>query len=366
MATQITNYKCPACTGPLNFVGQSGQLECDYCGTNYDVAVIEQLYADKEQAAASAGTEPQWDLSMAGSDWSEEEVSHMRSYTCPSCSAGIICDETTAATSCPYCGNPSVVPGQFTGQLRPDYVIPFKLDKNAAIAALKKYYTGKKFLPNTFADGNHIEEIKGVYVPFWLFDGESQAYMRFRATRVRKHTKGNYEITQTDHYRVVREGSIAFEKVPVDGSSKMPDAHMDAVEPFNYGDLKSFSSAYLPGFLADRYDVDAETCGKRANERIRNSTEDVFASTTSGYTTLAREYTSIDLKKGDVKYALMPVWMLSTKWEGKNFLFAMNGQTGKLIGDLPVDKGKYWRWFAGISLPLMAILGAVLFLGGII
>ena len=364
MAVQVTNYQCPNCTGPLHYGSESGQLECEHCGTNFEVSVIEQLYADKEQAAATAGTEPQWNLATAGGNWSEEEAAHMRGYTCPSCGAEIICDDTTAATSCPYCGNPTVVPGQFTGQLKPDYVIPFKLDKNAAIQALSKYYKKKKFLPKSFAEKNHIEEIKGIYVPFWLFDGESDAAMRFHATKVHQRTQGNYEITTTEHYRVMREGHVAFQKVPVDGSTKMPDAHMDAVEPFDYGDLKPFSSAYLPGYLADKYDVDAQECGERANERIRTSTERAFAATTSGYTTLTSEHSHINLKKGDVKYVFMPLWLLSTKWKGNAYLFAMNGQTGKLIGDLPVDKGKYWAWLAGIAVPLMGILGALMFIGG--
>jgi len=361
MANQVTNYQCPSCAGPLHFVGESGQLECDYCRTKYEVAVIEQLYADKEQSAAAAGTGPQWDFAAAGDNWSEEEAAHMRCYSCPSCGAEIICDDTTLATSCSYCGNPTVVPGQFADQLKPNYVIPFKLDKNAAIQALSNYYKGKKFLPKSFADKNHLEEIKGIYVPFWLFDGEADARMRFRATKVHSHTQGDYRIIDTDHYSVVREGSLSFEKIPIDGSSKMPDAHMDAVEPFDYNDLKPFSSAYLPGYLADKYDVDAETCGERANERILKSAELAFAATIRGYTTLTQEYSNIDLKKGDARYALMPVWLLSTKWQGNNYLFAMNGQTGKLIGDLPVDKGKYWGWFAGISLPLMAIIAALIF-----
>jgi DNA-directed RNA polymerase subunit RPC12/RpoP len=360
MASQITNYQCPNCLGALRFDEASGQQVCDSCDSKFDVAVIEQLYADKEQAAASAGTEPQWDLAMTN-NFSEEETAHIRGYICPSCSAAIICDDTTAATSCPYCDNPTVVPGQFTGGLKPDYVIPFKLDKKAAGEALKKYYKNKKFLPKTFAADNHIDEIKGVYVPFWLYNGETDAAMRFRATKVSTRTSGDYKITDTDHYRVTREGNVAFEKVPVDGSSKMPDAHMDAIEPFNYGELKPFSTAYLPGFLADKYDEDAEVCSKRANERILASTEKVFAATASGYTTLTREYSNIDLKKGDVKYALMPVWMLSTKWNGKSFLFAMNGQTGKLIGDLPIDKGKYWGWFAKIALPVAAVLAVLFF-----
>jgi len=361
MSTQVTNYQCPNCTGPLRFDGGLGLLVCDHCDTQYTVDVIEQLYADKEQAAVEAGTEPQWDLSIAGGQWSDEEVANMRGYICPSCAAEIICDATTVATSCPYCGNPTVVPGQFSGQLRPDFVIPFKLDKNYAIAALTRHYKGKKFLPKCFADTNRINEIKGIYVPFWLFDGESYANMRFRGTVVRKYKQGEFMITETDHFRVVREGNVIFERVPVDGSSKMPDNHMDSIEPYDYRELTQFSSAFLPGFLADKYDLDAQTCSKRANERIKASTEQAFASTTTGYTTLIPEYSVFDLKKGDVKYALLPIWMLYTKYEGKNYLFAMNGQTGKLIGDLPVDKGRYWSWFAAISLPIAAILAVILF-----
>jgi len=361
LATQVTNYQCPACTGPLHFVGESGQLECDYCSSKYDVAVIEQLYADKEQAAASAGTEPQWNIAEAGGNWSAEEAAHMRGYSCPSCGAEIICDDTTAATSCPYCGNPTVVPGQFSGLLKPDYVIPFKLDKNKAIAALKQHYRGKKFLPKTFVSDNHIAEIKGIYVPFWLFDGETDAHMRFSATKVHSHRSGGYEITQTEHYRVIREGSVAFKRVPVDGSSKMPDAHMDAIEPFDYGELKQFSSAYLPGYLADKYDQDPEACSHRANERIEQSTKNALAATVTGYSSVTPEYIDIKLKQGDIKYAMLPVWLLSTKWSNKNFLFAMNGQTGKLIGDLPMDWGKFWLWFLAIALPLMAILYIFLF-----
>ena len=361
MSSQVTNYQCPNCLAGLRFDGATGQLACDSCDNKFDMALVEQLFADKAQSAASAGTEPQWDINMSNA-FSEEEAAYMRGYVCPSCAAEIICEYTTAATSCPYCGNPSIVPGQFDAQLKPDYIIPFKLEKKAAIEALQKYYKGKKFLPNSFSDANHIEEIKGIYVPFWLFDGDADAYMRFRATKSRSYVQGNYQITETDHYRVTREGNVAFQMVPVDGSSKMPDAHMDSIEPFEYGELKPFALGYLPGFLADKYDEDAETCSKRANERIIASTEGVMRDTISGFSTVSLEYSDINLNKGDVKYALMPVWMLSTKWNGKDFLFAMNGQTGKLIGDLPVDRGKYWGWFFKIAGPLAAVLAVIAFL----
>ena len=163
MATQLTNYQCPACTGPLHFDGASGKLVCDFCGSSYDTAEIEALYAEKEAAAETAAQNKQ--APPPDSVWSENEAAGLRSYSCPSCGAELICDETPAATSCPYCGNPTVIAGQFSGMQRPELVLPFVLDKNAAKAALKKYYRGKRFLPNAFSSQNHIEEIKGVYVP---------------------------------------------------------------------------------------------------------------------------------------------------------------------------------------------------------
>ncbi len=365
LAGEVTNYQCPACGGPLRFAGEAGKLVCDHCGSAFELPVIEQLYADKEQAAT--GAQPQWDLGAAGGAWSADEAARLRAYSCPSCAAELICDDTTAATACPYCGNPSIVPGQFAGQLRPDCVIPFRLDRAAAIEALKRYYRGKKFLPKTFSEANHIEEIKGVYVPFWLFDGEAEAAMpmRFRGTVVHHHKRGDEEITITEHYRVLREGRVSFRMVPADGSSKMPDAHMDAVEPFDYSALAAFSTAYLPGFLADKYDLDAAACAGRVNERITNSTTDALAATAQGYHSLTPEHSDVRLSQGEVKYALLPVWMLATRWNEQNFLFAMNGQTGKLVGDLPVDKGRYWSWFARIALPIAAVLALLLFWGGI-
>mgnify|MGYP000602119330 FL=1 len=170
MPTQVTNYQCPACTGPLHFDADSGKLQCDYCGSAYDVAEIEAVYTEKEQKqAAEAGS--QWNADEAGSPWSEQEAAGLRNYSCPSCGAEILCDETTAATACPYCGNPTIVPGQLGGNLKPDYVIPFKLEKKEAVAALTRHYKGKLFLPKSFKNQNHIEEIQGVYVPFWPFCG---------------------------------------------------------------------------------------------------------------------------------------------------------------------------------------------------
>lgn len=368
MPAQVTNYQCPSCTGPLHFSGSSGKLECEYCGTAFDVAEIEALYAEKETKAAEAqqaaekkaaeaerpGEESDWDLSGLSDDWGAD-ADGMRAYSCPSCGAELICDASTAATSCPYCGNPSVVPGQFSGTLRPDFVIPFKLNKKEAIAALKQHYNKKPFLPKSFSRENHLQEIRGIYVPFWLFDGEAEGDAQYAATRSRTYRSGDQEITETEHYQVYRAGSVAFEKVPVDASSKMPDDHMDSIEPFDYGEIKPFSTAYLPGYLADRYDVTVEQSRERADQRCVSTLTSALRSTVQGYDSCVPTGGSTTLRRGKVHYALLPVWILNTKWDGKEFLFAMNGQTGKLVGDLPMSWGKFWATFAAIAVPLMAI-----------
>ena len=368
MPTQVTNYQCPSCTGPLHYSGASGKLECDYCGSSYTVAEIEALYKEKEAKAAAAqqaaeaakGSDADsgtWDTTAMNSDWGADAAG-MKTYSCPSCGAELICDANTAATACPYCGNPTVVPGQFAGALRPDYVLPFKLSREDALNALKRHYKNKPFLPKAFSAQNQIEKIQGVYVPFWMFDGEAEGDAHYQATRSRTYTSGDYEITETRHFDVYRAGRVTFEKVPVDASSKMPDDHMDSIEPYDYKKLKPFSTAYLPGYLADKFDVTVEQSRERADQRCQGTLDAALRSSVRGYDTCIQTGGSSSLQRGKVHYALMPVWMLNTKWHGKDFTFAMNGQTGKLVGDLPMSWGRFWGLFAAIAAPL-SILGTI-------
>ena len=159
-----------------------------------------------------------------------------------------------------------------------------------------------------------------------------------------------------------RAGTMPFEKVPVDASTKMPDDHMDSIEPYNYEELKPFSTAYLPGFLADKFDVSADKSRERADARCLGSLKKALQGTVTGYATCFPRGEHADIQRGKVHYALLPVWLLNTKWQGKDFLFAMNGQTGKLVGDLPVDKGRFWGMFAAIAVPLSVLSSVIVLL----
>ena len=217
-----------------------------------------------------------------------------------------------------------------------------------------------------FKDQNHIDEIKGIYVPFWLFDADVNANIRYKATKVRHWSDSNYKYTETNYFSVFRGGRVAFDRVPVDGSSKMPDDLMESIEPYNFNEAVDFQTAYLAGYLADKYDVDAQQSINRANERIKRSTEEAFASTVKGYTSVIPEGANIQLNSGKAKYALYPVWILNTTYKGENYLFAMNGQTGKFVGDLPMDKGLFKKWLFGIAGAVSAVTFLITFLGWLI
>lgn len=349
----LQEYKCPCCGGAIAFDSTIQKMKCPYCDTEFEMETLESYDSELKNEQAD---DMKWETT-AGVEWQDGETQGLRSYVCESCGGEIVGDENMAATSCPFCGNPVVVMNQFSGALKPDFVIPFKLDKKAAKEALYKHYSGKKLLPKVFKEQNHIDEIKGVYVPFWLFDADVDAKIRYKASRVHTWSDRNYIYTETSFFAVSRSGTVGFERVPVDGSTKMADDLMESIEPFDFSEAVDFQTAYLAGYLADKYDVDTEQSIERANERIKRSTEEAFASTVQGYTTVVPEATSVHLQNGTAKYALYPVWLLNTTWNGQKYTFAMNGQTGKMVGDLPMDKEAYKKWLFGLT----GVIGAAAF-----
>ena len=350
MAT-LLEYECPSCGGALQFDSALQKVKCPYCESEFEMEALKGRDAVLEEAQPP-GEENLW----AG----EESIS---SYICRSCGGEILCDASTAATSCPYCDSPVVMKERLGGMLRPDLVIPFKLDKEAAKAALVKHISGKVLLPKCFKSENRINEIKGIYVPFWLFDADASGDARYRATRVRTWSDANYNYTQTKYYEVRRAGTMAFRAVPVDGSTKMPDDLMESIEPYDMSQAVDFQTAYLAGYLADKYDVDAETAKPRAQARMETGTRETLRQTVTGYDGVTEQGADVQITHGKARYVLLPVWLLHTRYENKDYTFAMNGQTGRMVGDLPMSRLAYWLWFAGISLAgtaLAALVGMLL------
>lgn len=346
--SDINEYKCPSCGGAIEFDSHSQKMKCSYCDTEFDLETLKKYDEQLSKEAEQKDDISDWQTDP-GKQWQEGETDGMNVYTCKSCGGEIVSDENTGATSCPYCGNPVILTERFRGALRPDMVIPFKLDKKAAKEAYYKHIKGRPLLPKVFRRENHIDEIKGIYVPFWLFDADVAADARYKATKVRTWSDSDYDYTETSYYSVDRSGNMSFVSVPVDGSSRMPDDLMESIEPYKVADAVEFQTAYLSGYLADKYDVDAQQSTDRARERMKESAQDVLRDTVKGYASVIPENTNVRISGGDAKYALYPVWILNTTWRGKKYIFAMNGQTGRMTGDLPVDNGAYTRWLLGLT-----------------
>ena len=340
MATS-TQLVCPNCAGTLQFDPTIGKMKCIFCDSVFSQEEAEQFFAQQNEEE---------EIKESGADWGED-ADGMRAYSCSTCGAEILCDQNTAATRCPYCDNTTVIEAQLSGAIKPDVVIPFAFTKEQAMEKYKGYYEKRKLIPKDFLSGSRVEEIQGVYVPFWLYDGSVSIDAEFEAADI---TDNGAEITRKI-YKADRRGNIAFENVPADASKRMPDDIMDSVEPFDFGQLKPFSMTYMPGFLAERFDVEGDDDLERAEKRVTNSAKQKTRATVrhDEVTETRGDYKVNYTKK---KYALLPIWYLTTSWNGKQWNFAMNGQTGNFTGDLPVDGTKLGIMTGGSALAAAVLL----------
>ena len=359
--SDIMEYKCPSCGGAMEFDSKSQKMKCPFCDSEMSIEEFQQMQQGKQEEQKSTEDGGKWEA-MGDGKWQEGETDGMRVYACGSCGGEIVADESTGATTCPFCGNRVVMKGQFSGDLKPDYIIPFKLDKKDAKAAYQKHLEGKPFLPKVFKSENHIDEIKGVYVPFWIFDIDAEADIKYNAERVEVWETGDTEYTKHEYFQAQRAGGISFKHIPADGSEKMDDTMMESIEPYEFEDAVPFQPAYLAGYVADRYDVDMEKRMVRAKERVKQSAETAFGNTVKGYTTVTPVDSKVNIFNAQYWYALYPVWMLNTTWKGEKFTFAMNGQTGKMVGDLPADKGAFWKYVVIRGVIFGAIIYGLLWL----
>jgi len=352
---QVLEYKCPNCGGSLHFGEDNQQMRCPYCDSLFDVDTIVDHNANLESGESA----PEWEESQTA-PLSQEDQVQLRSYICPACGGEILTEQTTAATFCPYCENPAILPGQVSGGLKPDGVIPFKKTRDDAKNAFLELCKGKPLLPKFFAQEHRVEKISGMYVPFWLYDCGTDFQGHYRATKVHTWSDRDYIYTRTRYYHLVRGADSEFTCIPMDASRKMDNAIMESIEPFDFSQIVDFETAYLSGFLADKYDVESAEGHDRVKQRVSASMNTMISNTILGYTTVLPINTRLNVKHGTARYVLLPVWMLHTKYKDKTYVFAMNGQTGKITGTFPICPKRTAMWFGGIWAGATALLTLLL------
>jgi hypothetical protein len=196
---------------------------------------------------------------------------------------------------------------------------------------------------------DRIKNISGMYVPFWLYDINGKGYADAICTKVRHYTSGNYDYTETQYFHVYRGFNMQYSKVPLDASEKMDDKLMDKIEPYNYDEAKKFNAPYLAGYLAEKYDFDSDKLMPRLTEKINRYIDSFVSSQFSGYSTVNYNAKNIDVVRRNTYYAMMPVWMVCYDYKDAEHIFAMNGETGKVVGKPPISKAKVSMWFGGAA-----------------
>ncbi len=293
--------------------------------------------------------------------WTDEELQYMREYQCKSCGGDIFTDDTTSATLCPYCGNAVMLCGRLSGIYRPQKVIPFQISKEQALDGLDRFIGDKRYVHRGFLDKRRLEEVKGVYVPFWIYDATVEGDMTFKCFNERVWTEGDYRYTQRNYYRARRSGEMDFKKLPVVASTKVSEEMMESLEPFDHMKSEQFLTGYLSGYVADKYDIEEEDAFYRARDRMSETIESELCSTVD-YDDVRIDETDTVVQRYRCGFSLYPVWLMSTVWNGKVFSFAMNGQSGKMAGSIPLD----WSKLLGVSALIALIIAAVFSLVGYI
>lgn len=338
----LIHYKCPSCGDDMAFDSESGKLSCDSCGRKDD---IEQFSDD-----------------FITTTFSDEDEA--KEYHCENCGAVVITDKDTTATSCSFCGAGVVLGDRLSGELAPVKVIPFSISREEARKAFRKWCKNGRFTPKGFMTADRIKNITGMYIPFWIYDLNSRIKVAGIGKKIRTYTRGDYIYTETKHFDVYRDLDLYHQKVPVDASEKMNDDVMDKLEPYHYKDLKDFKTPYLAGYLAEKYNYNGEELFPRVKTKINDFIQSYINSTIRGYSSISRKDEQIDTKKLKSTYVLLPVWMVYYDFDRQEHTFAMNGQTGKIVGKPPISQRKVARWFAAISASSFVLIKVLAFIVG--
>ncbi len=348
MNTTAVAYNCPNCGAELYFNADKQKLCCEFCLSEY---------TDEEIKATDAAQ-----IAENKAHNAEDFCAHMDEYACPNCGAEVIADENTAASICIYCQSPIMLKGKLSGQFMPDKIVPFAYGKDEAINKFRDFIKKKWFLPKNFAKKEQLEKISGIYYPFWVTDADTYAEMSADCTRVRTWVSGNTRYRETSYYRATREGDIHFEDIVTSAISDADKAMLEGILPFPSNALQPFSMPQLSGFTAKKRDIERSALSEEVRNKMNDYAQTLLFGTVNDYTTKVPRYTKVSIHKSHWEYALMPIWMLSYKTRKRNYIYAMNGYTGKIYGELPISIKKLILACSAVfaaATPIIALIGGL-------
>ncbi|MBP5491338.1 MAG: hypothetical protein J6Y08_00655 [Clostridiales bacterium] len=333
------SIKCPNCSGNLVFDADSQLMVCEYCMSRFSPAELKKsiLPEDEEQKDAGERIHEENAQERIKKSLGEEGVQ----FICNSCGATVVTEKNTSATFCAFCGSPAIISQRMTDEFSPDYILPFKYGKEEAISKFFKWCKGGRWTPFDFISQKNIEKLTGLYVPFWLYDVESLVDLSGEGKEEHSATTGSTTTVTTSYYTVKRRMKLFWRRIPLDGAQRIDDRLMEAIEPYKFGDLRKFDPAYMQGFFAERYDLTGDDMKERLISRLKEYITEEVEPTMKKYNRGVKVTSDHSvIYEPDMAYALLPVWFLHYKYNGREYYFCMNGQTGEVAGSAPVSRVK--------------------------
>ena len=263
-----------------------------------------------------------------------------RQYLCRNCGAILVTDNHTAMTDCLFCGSQMTLGKRISGDYAPTKIIPFNIPQKNAAKAFQKWRRKIAFAPKEFARGKHIREVTGIYIPVWIYDLKGQGAATLHCTKNKTYDTEEETVTETSHFEVLRKTDLTFRQIPGNASKKLSDRLVNQLKPFDFYDRKDFPISYLASHAAEKYDVTGETLLPRIQKQAQQYMDECIADTVKDYDTAVFEKKEYNISPLTSDYTLLPVWIAYYDYGDEEYIFAMNGQTGKIAANPPISKIK--------------------------
>ena len=321
----IRTFKCSGCGGDLIYEAGTDHLVCPHCRKTTSFAELKYDTDLNVQAADEA-------VDNAGN--------RKKEYHCVNCGAPLTADDYTAATFCKHCGSPMLIESRFTGDGMPSRILPFAFDKKQAQTYFKTW-KGTGFLtPSSFKSSATMDKVRGEYVPYWLYDYTAEVSIDAEGQRNHVERRGDQETVTTEHFQIQRITEGDYDNVPGNAHQSLPSDKLSVLEPFDFTALKPFAAPFMAGFYADHFAKSAEELEPEVREKVTQDALENAVAAITGYDTVEVEHSKVDVLSVQCEYTMLPVWVLNFNYGGKNYPLYMNGQSGKIEGELPISKGK--------------------------
>ena len=341
-------YNCPNCAGNLVFDIASQKLKCEYCNT-----LLDPYEYQKSQ------------------DAEESDMFGVTVYTCPQCGGEIMTTNVTAAGFCTYCGASTILDSRMRNEKRPAHIIPFTRTKEDCRKSYSSLVRRALFAPKEFRDPEFLDRFRGIYIPYWVYNYDFNGNLRLKGSK--SFRRGDYKITE--HYSMTGEVNARYHGLTQDASSSFDDTVAAAIAPFEAAKMQPFTPSILCGFYADAPDVGNEVYREQVLDSISQDSIERLSGVpeyrkAGADMPTAEEFkkqlqgSSMNLSDEEPSCAYLPVWFLTYRKNDRVAYAVMNGSTGKITADLPVDGRKYLLGSLLLALPIFALLAFFLTMTG--